>query len=210
MNGDQDDPYTHAIGALAEDARMAPASATRIERELLSAFAEHRAAVGTAPSARRPGVWRSWMAAAAALIAVAASIEVWRFQAGVTVNSVTKTPSRQGTPARPGLPHVSPAVVPATPPSMPPRHVASARTAGERRRIVKPAGFVALPGAANLPQFESGTIVRVELAVASLPAYGVDISPAANDQPVEADVLVGQDGQPRAIRLVTSSSRSGQ
>ncbi len=92
MNGDRDDPYTHAIGALAEDARMAPASATRIERELLSAFAEHRAAVGTAPSGRHPGVWRSWVAAAAALIAVAASIELWRFQAGVTVNSVTKTP----------------------------------------------------------------------------------------------------------------------
>ena len=210
MNGDQDDPYTHAIGALAEDARMAPASATRIERELLSAFAAHRAAVGTAPSGRRPGVWRSWMAAAAALIAVAASIEVWRFQAGVTVNSVTKTPSRQAPPALPGSPLVSPAVVAVSPPSMPPRGVASARATRERRRIVKPAGFVALPGAANLPQFESGTIVRVELAVASLPAYGVDISPAANDQPVEADVLVGQDGQPRAIRLVTSSSRSGQ
>jgi hypothetical protein len=96
-----------------------------------------------------------------------------------------------------------------SPPPTPPRRSASARAAGGHR-IVKPAGFVALPGAANLPQFESGTIVRVELAVASLPAYGVDISPAANDQPVEADVLVGQDGQPRAIRLVTSSSRSGQ
>jgi len=67
-----------------------------------------------------------------------------------------------------------------------------------------------LPGTAGLPQFESGTIVRVKLPVASLPAYGVDISPAADDQPVEADVLVGQDGQPRAIRLVTNSSRSGQ
>jgi len=210
MNGDRDDPYTHAIGALAEDARMAPASATRIERELLSAFAEHRAAVGTTPSGRRPGVWRSWMAAAAALIAVSASIELWRFQVGVMVNNVTKTPSRQDTPALSGSPLVSPKVIQATPPSMPPRRVATARTAGERGRIVKPAGFVALPGAANLPQFESGTIVRVELAVASLPAYGVDISPAANDQPVEADVLVGQDGQPRAIRLVTSSSRSGQ
>jgi hypothetical protein len=210
MNGDRNDLYTHAIGALAEDARMAPASATRIERELLSAFAEHRAAVSPVPSTRPPGVWRPWMAAAAALIAVAAFIGMWRLQNVVTVNNVTKTSSREDTPALPGSPPVSPGVVPATPPSMPPRHVASARTAGERRRIVKPAGFVALPGAANLPQFESGTIVRVELAVASLPAYGVDISPAANDQPVEADVLVGQDGQPRAIRLVTSSSRSGQ
>jgi hypothetical protein len=52
--------------------------------------------------------------------------------------------------------------------------------------------------------------MRIELPVASLPAYGVDISPAADDRPVEADLLVGQDGQARAIRLVTNSSRSSQ
>ena len=124
MNGDPDDRYTHAIGALANDARMATASATRIERELLSAFAEHHAAVRRAPSARRPGLWRPWMGAAAALIVVAASLEVWRFQAGVTVNTVTKAPARQDTPALPGSPHVSPPVVPVSPPAMPPRHVA--------------------------------------------------------------------------------------
>lgn len=206
MNGDRDDPYTHAIGALAEDARMAPASATRIERELLSAFADHRAAMGAAPSGRCPGVWRSWMAAAAALIAVAASIELWRFQGGVTVNNVTKTPSRQDPPALPGSLQVSPVVVPATPPSTPPRRGASARTAGERRRVVKPAGFVELPGAAGLPQFESGTIVRLELPVASLPAYGIEIPAAADERPVEADLLVGQDGLTRAIRLVARSN----
>jgi hypothetical protein len=58
--------------------------------------------------------------------------------------------------------------------------------------------------------FESGSIVRMEVPVASLPAYGIDISPAAGGGPIEADVLVGQDGQPRAIRLVTNSSRSTQ
>ena len=210
MNGAQRDPYTQAIGALAEDARMTQASVTKIERELLSAFAEHRAAVTPAPSTRRPGVWRRWMVAAA-LVAIVASIESWRFQAGVTVHNVTKTaPRRYTAPAVPGSAHATPAVAPVFSPPTPPRRAASARAAGGRHRIVKPTGFVALPGAANLPQFESGTIVRVELPVASLPAYGVDISPAANDQPVEADVLVGQDGQPRAIRLVTSSSRSGQ
>ena len=205
MNGDRDDPYTHAIGALAEDARMAPASATRIERELLRAFAEHRAVVGTVPSGRRPGIWRWWTAAAAALIAVAASIELWRFQARVTVNNVTQTPSQQNTQALAGSPRVSPAVVPKTPPSMPPRRVATTRAAGDRRRVVKPAGFVELPGAAGLPQFESGTIVRLVLPVASLPAYGIEIPAAADERPVEADLLVGQDGLTRAIRLVARS-----
>ena len=66
--------------------------------------------------------------------------------------------------------------------------------------------FVALPGTAGLPDFESGTIVRLELSLASLPSYGVDITRAGTDRPVEADVLVGQDGQPRAIRLVSSGN----
>jgi hypothetical protein len=75
-------------------------------------------------------------------------------------------------------------------------------------------GFVPLPGTSALPRFESGEIIRLELSLASLPAYGVDISGAGVDRPVQADVLVGQDGQPRAIRLVAAgpagSSRSGQ
>jgi hypothetical protein len=71
--------------------------------------------------------------------------------------------------------------------------------------------FVELPAAARLPRFESGVIVRVELDVTSLPAYGFPIMPDSTRRPVAADVLVGQDGQPRAIRLVrmqTGSRRS--
>ena len=64
------------------------------------------------------------------------------------------------------------------------------------------AGFVALPLAVGLPQFESGTIVRVDLPVAALPAYGVELVTDPLRSRVQADVLVGQDGQPRAIRFV--------
>jgi hypothetical protein len=61
---------------------------------------------------------------------------------------------------------------------------------------------VQLPAAAGLPAFESGQIVRVEIPVTSLPMYGVDILPDAVNRPVRADLLVGQDGLPRAIRLI--------
>lgn len=82
---------------------------------------------------------------------------------------------------------------------------------GDRAAAAAPAGepldgFVALPAAAGLPPFESGVIVRIELPVASLPAYGVEMVPAAAAAQVEADVLVGQDGLPRAIRLVDGDS----
>jgi hypothetical protein len=72
--------------------------------------------------------------------------------------------------------------------------------------VVRPVGFVALPGAAGLPDFESGEIVRMEIPVTSLPTYGIEILPDAQGSPVEADLLVGQDGQARAIRLVTRSA----
>ncbi len=43
---------------------------------------------------------------------------------------------------------------------------------------VKPAAFIALPGAASLPTFESGSIVRMDLELSALVAFGVDISAA--------------------------------
>jgi hypothetical protein len=45
-------------------------------------------------------------------------------------------------------------------------------------------------------------IVRVTIPTASLPAFGLVVAPEAT-QTVNADVLVGQDGQARAIRLVS-------
>jgi hypothetical protein len=92
-----------------------------------------------------------------------------------------------------------------------PRHTVPPRTARkspERQEPPSMEGFVALPTAAGLPALESGRIIRIDLPVASLPAYGVEVIPDAQRPEVEADLLVGQDGQPRAIRLVTVSSNS--
>ena len=61
--------------------------------------------------------------------------------------------------------------------------------------------FMPLPIASALPALESGVIVRIELSVAALPRYGVAI-PDTPRREVQADLLVGQDGQPRAIRLI--------
>lgn len=206
MSSDHGDQYTKAIGRLAEGARMAPASAARIERELLDAFDEHHAASIHAPAARR-GDWRPW--AAAALVVIAAGLGAWRFRADVTVVNVTDTPAAQKVPAAShGSPSTSPRAeaIPVHPGSIPARHTPSSRKAGLRRETVKPVGFVELPSASGLPEFESGTIVRMELPVASLPAYGIEIPGAADDRLVEADLLVGQDGLTRAIRLVATSN----
>jgi hypothetical protein len=60
--------------------------------------------------------------------------------------------------------------------------------------------FVMWPGAAELPRFESGHLMRMELPVSALPALGL-APPASRAVVVQADVLVGQDGFPRAVRL---------
>jgi hypothetical protein len=77
-------------------------------------------------------------------------------------------------------------------------------------RTISPAGFVAIPGTAVMPPVESGAIVRVEVPVAELPSYGIAIVPELIDGTVEADLFIAQDGQARAIRLVSDlySSRS--
>ena len=70
---------------------------------------------------------------------------------------------------------------------------------------IQPAGFVEIPGTAYLPPMESGAIIRVALPVTELPSYGIQIVPDILTNAVEADLLVGQDGLARAIRLVNDS-----
>ena len=81
--------------------------------------------------------------------------------------------------------------------------------ARRRTAVIFAEGFVPLPIALGLPDFESGEIIRVEIPVASLPSYGIEIAPDARRTPVQADLLVGQDGQPRAIRLVRRTTSDG-
>jgi hypothetical protein len=63
--------------------------------------------------------------------------------------------------------------------------------------------FVIWPGAAELPRFESGHLMRMELPVSALPSLGL-VAPPSRAAVVQADVLVGQDGFPRAVRLSPS------
>jgi len=63
------------------------------------------------------------------------------------------------------------------------------------------AGFVSWPGASAWPPFESGSLIRVDLPVSMLPTLGLS-APASATGLVPADIVVGQDGLARAVRLV--------
>jgi hypothetical protein len=68
--------------------------------------------------------------------------------------------------------------------------------------LIHPSGFVTLPSAYGLPEIESASIVRIRVPLSALPAYGLQMVPDIVADSIEAELLVAQDGQPRAIRLV--------
>ena len=80
----------------------------------------------------------------------------------------------------------------------------------ERRRMPAPLAshavvigeFVPWPGARDLPPLESGELLRVDLPVSMLPALGM-MPPTTRATSVKADLIVGQDGLARAVRLVS-------
>jgi len=62
--------------------------------------------------------------------------------------------------------------------------------------------FLPLADANNLTAQDGGQLVRVELPRSALLAFGLPMNIERADEPVKADVLVGQDGLARAIRFV--------
>lgn len=216
------DEYRQAMKALARDTSMSPTSAARIERELLDALAGLDATRMQAPPRIRRMVWRRsngtpvavswrpWIAAAAAVVLVAAALFSWLVNQPTVTGKQDVSPdaSRHTSPPRVEKATNRPAVLPATTTAAP--RPGRRRNSAQPARVVRPSGFIELPGSAGLPAFESGEIVRVEVPVATLPTYGIDISSGSAGAPVAADILIGQDGFARAIRLVTSTTRSTQ
>ena len=64
------------------------------------------------------------------------------------------------------------------------------------------AGFYPLPDADGLPPVESAMVVRVQLPVSSLELIGFPVNQDRDSDPVEAEVLLGQDGLARGVRLI--------
>ncbi len=64
------------------------------------------------------------------------------------------------------------------------------------------ASFYPLPEADVLPAVENAMVVRVQMRVSSLRMMGVPMGDDRADSSVEADLLLGQDGLARGVRLV--------
>ncbi len=180
-------------------------------RRLLDVFAE-RHSIPRPPGMRAAARWMR-VAAAVALVAAAAALW-WGARSEPAADN-----RRQPQVAAAGKPDPVQAPDVAVPPVDGARQTSPAASAGRRPRgarqqhvraaaVVRATGFVSIPGSDGLPDFESGEIVRVEIPLTSLPTYGIEILPDARGTPVAADLLVGQDGRARAIRLVQAGAGS--
>ena len=62
--------------------------------------------------------------------------------------------------------------------------------------------FVELPYAQSGVPLEDGLIVRMEVKPSDLQSWGLRVVPLKTNGKISADFLVGQDGVPRAVRLM--------
>ena len=64
--------------------------------------------------------------------------------------------------------------------------------------------FIAVPYTPPLAQGELIRVVHADLVPAALASLGIDVDPTSSDN-VPADVVIGEDGIPRAVRLTDGS-----
>lgn len=74
------------------------------------------------------------------------------------------------------------------------------------RPAAAPEPFVEIPYIAPLAPYERTSIVRMDVPVSALIAAGFDVHSPDTGAAFKADVLFGQDGRARAIRLVSKSN----
>ncbi len=82
-------------------------------------------------------------------------------------------------------------------------HAASSRPASSSELAANTGTpFFPIPFSTPLAADDSGEVWRVKLPRAAMASFGVAVNPARAAEMVQADVIVGADGQPRAIRFI--------
>jgi hypothetical protein len=63
-------------------------------------------------------------------------------------------------------------------------------------------GFIPVPYATPIGQYERADLVRVNVPISALAQWGLPVSGFNPDQRVDAEVVIGEDGLARAVRLI--------
>ena len=161
----------------------------RVESQLMAAF---RAARGPSARPAKKLAWR-WVFGWAGAGAVAAAVFFAWLGRG---------------PARPVSPALQPAEANAKAAAVPGGSaVVLVKTASRAIPAAQSAayfssGFVPVPFAGGFARGDSGVIVRVRVPRSALAELGYPVDETQGQGIVQADLLVGEDGWPRAVRIV--------
>ena len=166
----------HAVGAETQEAE-APA---RVEMRLRQEFRTRHRTV----KARRAAVYAGWTLAAAAVVLAAVSWVNWRHEnrRGSTLSAVNSAQNLNITKTIPAGPELGETII-------------ASNDAGE---------FTLLPG--SLPgMLGDATVVRVQMQRGALGALGLTVNEERAADLIQVDLLVGDDGQPQALRLAQTT-----
>ena len=184
-----EDDVIEALEAL-RDADQSREAAPHVEAHLLEQYRRRRAR-------------HLWLRASASAAAAAAAIVM-------AVTMYTHRPQRA---LEPPAVTITPTVVPAAPPADPAVQPSGPKPvwARPKRVPVRRAAEVVphevytdfFPLMDLAPPLERGELVRVIVPASTMRGVGMLVMASHLDDPVEADVLIGQDGLARAIRFVS-------
>lgn len=174
-----------ALETVAQDSADLGAPA-RLEPVLVSAFREHRRSLERKQHRQRRTRlrWVEWSALAAAA-AVLLAIGAWNFSRP-RVSGMKTNPSVVTSPATSDANGASQQAAPV-----------------ETTTLEDPSSdFVPVPYGESLSSDDSGLVVRVSMTRSALGSLGYPVDEVHAGDVVQADLLVGEDGLPRAVRLV--------
>lgn len=143
----------------------------------------------------RPFALWKWSAVAVAAALVLVALLVRQTPSPQTQTEVTKRPLRATL--------QPPVVAESRPPFRPQARQSTHEQAPSRPSGTSVDGFIRLPYSDPSLPLDSSDVVRVQMHLSALASTGVVRAyPGVGDPLVQADVLVGLDGQPSAIRIV--------
>lgn len=119
------------------------------------------------------------------------------------VGAIMLLHGRRPEPVRPSLPPViamSQVAAPSPPATVPASKPRAART---KSPVLQEVDTEFYPLMEFDPPFERGELVRVTVRASAMADVGLFVNPTHLDDPVQADVLIGQEGLARAIRFVS-------
>ena len=185
--------------ALAEASEMMGQSAReeqappRVEASLLAAYRNHHRRA----SWRRTMEWASVGAAAAVLL-----IFLWTVSGRSKGQSSSPAPKKDVT-SQSGLPQEAKAPAALNQNAVAPSAAAAAivaDAAGSETYVAS--DFVPVPFTGAISADDPGMVVRVQLTRASLAQLGYPVVETPDEDLILADVLVGEDGWPRGVKLI--------